>query len=199
MIANRSHSRVRRVGPRSVESARSVSLAAQRGVALVEMAIALPVLLTIMLGVIDLSRAIQFDNVITHLSREGANLAARVRSIEPAGIVNALASTAAPLRMNRDGMIYFSEITGQADGTGQITRQFRAAQGNHALQSRLWRCTAWQADSSCLIPASKPAVTLPVPLRPGETVWAVETRYEYRLLTGFVLSLDPDLYAITIM
>jgi len=47
------------------------------GAALVELAIILPVLLLLAFGVFELGRAIQAKNIITNMSREGANLAAR--------------------------------------------------------------------------------------------------------------------------
>lgn len=171
----------------------------QTGAAMVEFALTMPILLTVLLGVIDLSRAIQFDNVLTHMSREGANIAARAKSLQPGQIIDALSSTAAPLDMRRDGMIYITEIKGNPDGTGRIVNQYRAAEGRVALDSRLWHCPAWTGESKCQIGAARPSVTLPARLRDGEVVWAVESRYRYGLFTRYVLNAAPDLYAITVM
>lgn len=47
----------------------------RRGAALVEMAVCLPVFLTVMLGIIELGRAIMVGQLVTNAAREGARLA----------------------------------------------------------------------------------------------------------------------------
>jgi Flp pilus assembly protein TadG len=47
----------------------------RRGAALVEMAVCLPVFLTVMLGMIELGRAIMVGQLVTNAAREGARLA----------------------------------------------------------------------------------------------------------------------------
>ena len=60
-----------------------------RGISLVELALVLPVLLLLVLGVVDFSRAIQFNNILVNLTREGANLSARTTE-QPPYILRAL-------------------------------------------------------------------------------------------------------------
>ena len=48
-----------------------------RGNTLIEFALVLPILLLLIFGVVDYGRAIQFANILTGISGESANLAAR--------------------------------------------------------------------------------------------------------------------------
>jgi len=171
----------------------------ERGVALIELALVLPVLLLLALGVIDFARAIQFNNVVNHLSREGANLAARSGE-QPQFILKALMDTAEPLEMNTSGMMYITKLTGQSDGRAIVDAQYRPLTGgDSSLISRIWGgCPAW-SSGTCTVPLTSPVVTLSVPLTQGETVYAVESLYDYTLLTRYVLTSDPLLYSLTIL
>ncbi len=170
------------------------------GLATIEFALVLPILLLLVLGVIDLSRAIQFNNVLVHLTREGANLAARTTE-PPDYILRTLMSTATPLTMNTDGMMYITKLVGEPDGRARVEEQYRpTVGGKRALGSTLWSCSgAWRADGSCTMPATRPIISLTVPLLDGETVYAVESFYDYTLLTRYVISTDPRLYSLTIL
>lgn len=169
-----------------------------RGVATIELALVLPVLLILVLGVIDFSRAIQFNNVLVHLSREGANLSARTTET-PDYILAALMDNAAPLDMNGTGMMYITKLVGRPDGRATVEEQHRPATGGKtSLRSRLYVCNSWSAGR-CNLPTTRPIVTLPTNLSNGETVYAVEALYDYTLLTRYVISDDPKLYSITIM
>lgn len=184
---------------------------AMHGGAMVEMALFLPILLIILFGVIDFSRAIQFDNILIHMSREGANLAARrfgALPQAPAGttpealkmqqITTALSATAQPLAMTQHGMIYITEIRGQASGQGLIVGQYRSV-GQNALPSRIWTCGGgWRTDNSCNIGAGT-LLTLPFAMRTDETIFAVETQYDYQMLSRYLFNQGPDLYAVTIL
>lgn len=175
-----------------------------RGVAMVELALVLPVLLLLVLGVIDFSRMIQFNNVLISLTREGANLAAR--STEPPQfIVKTLMDTAEPLQMNTDGMMYITKLVGNGTTLARVAAQYRSASGGKAaLASTLWACSSWSAGV-CNVPGTagppdtRPTVTLPVALTNGETVYAVEAFYDYTLFTRYVLSSNPKLASLTIL
>lgn len=172
---------------------------AQRGVAAIEMAFFLPVLLMILLGIIDFSRAIHFDNILIHMSREGANLAARGGSrSSPQDVISALSQTAQPLTMASSGMIYITRAEGQADGSARVTEQYRAAQGDSSIDSRLFTCSAWDGNNACQIPVGAgPVINLGTPLTPGSVVNIVETEYEMELVTGFIFNARPELYSRT--
>lgn len=84
-------------------------LRSRSGQSLVELALVLPLLVALLLGVIDLSRVIYAKNTITNLSREGANLAARTQ-IDAEEIMTSLANTAKPLAMAGNGMMCITEV-----------------------------------------------------------------------------------------
>ncbi|MFA7666739.1 MAG: TadE/TadG family type IV pilus assembly protein [Burkholderiaceae bacterium] len=170
-----------------------------RGAALVELALLLPLLLLLTLGVVDFSRAIQYNTVLVNLSREGANLSARTTEA-PESIFRALVDTATPLAMNVDGIMYITRLVGRADGRATVAEQYRPAGGGKTtLPSRIWDdCPAWSAGR-CAVPESAPVITLAVALREGETVFAVEAIYDYRVLTRYVFDDDPRLYSVTIL
>jgi Flp pilus assembly protein TadG len=175
-----------------------------RGVAMIELALVLPILVLLVLGVIDFSRMIQFNNVLISLTREGANLAAR--STEPPQfIVKTLMDTAEPLQMNTDGMMYITKLVGNGTQQARVAAQYRSTSGGKtSLGSALWTCSSW-SSGVCNVPGSagppdtRPTVTLPVALTNGETVYAVEAFYDYTLFTRYVLSSDPLLSSVTIL
>jgi len=171
-----------------------------RGVAAIELALVLPVLLILALGVIDFSRAIQFNNVLVHLSREGANLSARTTET-PDYILAALMDNAAPLDMNREGMMYITKLIGRPDGSARVDGQWRhSSKGKRTLASQVYACPSWSGSGSgtCNVPSNR-TLRLAVNLLDGETVYAVEALYDYTLLTRYVISEDPRLYALTIL
>lgn len=169
------------------------------GGAIIEMALFLPFLLTILFGVIDFARAIHYDNILTHVSREGANLAARTRSPSQT-IVSALSQTAEPLDITNNGMIHITTIIGLPGGMGQITGQARSGQGNTGLTSRIWECPAWNANNTCQIaPGQGPVIDLGVQLNPGDEIKAVEAQYDYTMIVNFITDQGPELYALTVL
>ena len=81
-----------------------------RGQSVVELAMVLPLLVVLALVIFDLSRVIQANNIISNMSREGANLASR-STIAPQDIMNSLAPTAQPLAMGTNGAMYITQVT----------------------------------------------------------------------------------------
>ena len=78
------------------------------GQAMIELALVLLFLVSLLLGVFDFARAIRTNNTIANMSREGANLASRT-ALAQQDIMNTLADTAQPLNMQSNGtMIYNS-------------------------------------------------------------------------------------------
>lgn len=173
-----------------------------RGVAMIELALVLPVLVLLVLGAIDFSRMIQFNNVLISLTREGANLAARSTE-QPQVIAKTLMDTAQPLQMNRDGMMYITKLVGESDGRARVDAQYKPAGGGAAnLPSELWSCRYGWSAGACIATgplAARDRIQLAVPLGDGETVYAVEALYRYTLFTRYVLSSDPRLASMTIL
>jgi Flp pilus assembly protein TadG len=87
------------------------------GQSVVELALVLPLVVLLLLGVADLFRIIYAYNTITNMSREGANLTSRLLPamnappLDSQGIMSALGN-AAPLDMSRNGMMYITQVQG---------------------------------------------------------------------------------------
>jgi hypothetical protein len=183
------------------------------GAALVELAIILPVLLLLTFGVFEFGRAIQAKNIITGMSREGANLAARTQET-PQTIMDAIASTADPLDMGANGMIFITEVMGVDDGTGTVNPivqdQDRYVNGGYTTAtSRVWGgCGSW-TDGKCTV-SGNPVADLEGDgagtysgmenpedggIKAGETVYAVEVFYNYIPIIRYVMDNNIQIYS----
>src|SRR6476619_3420484 len=67
---------------------RRLSLRDERGVALVEFALVLPLVLVLLLGMIDVGKAVNYWNDETHLANEAARSAAVNKRIVPTELIN---------------------------------------------------------------------------------------------------------------
>jgi Flp pilus assembly protein TadG len=86
----------------------------ERGIAALELALILPILLVLAFAVIDLGRFIQARLVIANVSREGGSLASRPDESDPnfyTKLLTMLMSASSGLNMAADGKIYISKIT----------------------------------------------------------------------------------------
>lgn len=165
-----------------------------RGQALVELALVLPLLVVLFLGVFDFARAILAKNIITNVSREGASLAAR-SALPPADIMNSLAHTALPLDMNHQGMIYITKITGVKKGNS-VDPTIR----NVTDQARWKDKTSPPSKIGMPSGADTLASNLgSLTLDENETVYVVEVFYDYQstFSTGKLL-LPSQLYAMSL-
>jgi TadE-like protein len=82
-----------------------------RGVALIEFAFVLPVLLMIGFATIDFGRLIQSRLILTNVSREGASIASRDFQIDPS-LPGLLIASAYPLDVaGADGRLYITRIS----------------------------------------------------------------------------------------
>jgi hypothetical protein len=141
------------------------------GQALIELAITLMLLVILMMGVFDYSRAIHAQSVITNMSREGANLIARANmnlsGNEPLDFQNVLdliGKTAQPLDMVHQGMMYIYKVE-RVNSQNAITQSL-----------------AWNRSSASPMPArSASARNLGgIALATGQTAYAVEVYYQYK-------------------
>lgn len=174
------------------------------GQSVVELALIMPLLLVLTLGVADLGRALLFNNILINMSREGANLASRTAQ-SPTFIIDTLNQTAAPLDMATHGMGILSRVKAVDGGSGTVitvvVQQVRAVSGKTSLTSKLWVCPSWAISGACNLPAADTsrAVTLPFTLALGFEVNVMETLYDYVPLTNFVLHTTQELYARTLL
>lgn len=162
------------------------------GIAAIELALVLPVLLMLSYPVFDFFRAIQTQMILTSISREGANLASRTANPDYQDIMDKLASTTPPLEMPADGMIYITIVKGgMRDGSvaNIVQEQYRwknGPTGNYSPQASIWNCAQWKIDGRCTMPNTLPATNnLPLALGDGELVYAVDVFYRLPSLFGF--------------
>jgi len=108
-----------------------------RGIAAVEMALLLPLLLIIALGIIDFGQFFTARFIITNVAREGANLCSR--DIQSATeLITLMQSGATPLDLERSGKIFVRKIlAGQTDDDPYPAVDFAksAEKGDLAVQS----------------------------------------------------------------
>jgi hypothetical protein len=195
------------------------------GLAAVEFALLLPILLVLLIGLIDIARALQANMIIINMSREAANLASRGKlqlSENAQTIVGQVAATAPPLDMNKRGMIYITRIMGSVSGSTSksiVLEQYRwddsvnnlgfRASG-YAPVSKIWSCSNWASGTagSCVVPSgnSAPVVSMMSgSLSDGEVIYVVEVFYKFNMLfSGFSIggvstpTLGPDFYSMTV-
>lgn len=196
--------------------------ARQRGVAAVEFALLLPLLLLLLFGMVDAGRALQANIIIANVSREGANLVSRGAIQLETGsqdIIYALMASTPPLNVNLQGMIYITRVMGVvSNGSARsvVLDQYRwddAARGlgyrasGYLPASRVYNCATWNAGTCTGISSSaRPTVsTMSGKLADGEVVVVVETFYRYDMfMTGYAFgpmslpTIGPDLYSMTI-
>ena len=110
----------------------------ENGVALIEFAFILPILVIMALFVIDFGRLIQARLIVTNIAREGGNLASR--GLEQEGtVIKILQSSATPLDLRQVGKICISKIEA---GTNNLppsmsTRYPQVCEGGLAVSSRI--------------------------------------------------------------
>ena len=195
------------------------------GLAAVEFALLLPVLLVLLLGLVDIARALQANMIIINMSREGANLASRGKlqlSENAQTIIGQVAASAPPLDMNKLGMIYITRIMGST--SNGVTRSIVLEQyrwddassnrgyrvSNYAPQSKIWTCSNWASGTAgtCLVPGGTlaPAVSMMSgQLLDGEIIYVVEVYYKFNMLfqtftfgSFATPTLATDFYSMTV-
>jgi Flp pilus assembly protein TadG len=195
---------------------------AQRGLAAVEFALLLPILLMLLFGMIDACRVLQANIIVVNISREGANLVARGSTPVETGsqdIIYALMASAPPLNVKQQGMVYITRVMGVVtDNVSKsvVIDQYRwddAVRGigyrvsGYLPASRIYSCPAWNAGTCSGISSSnRPAVDMMSgQLDDGEVVYVVETFYKYDMLLSTVATsalglptYGPDLYSMTV-
>jgi hypothetical protein len=196
----------------------SMKLRGQRGIAAVELALILPMLLLLMFCMIDAARALQANIIMVNIGREGANLVARGSTPLETGsqdIIRALMASAPPLDVNRRGMVYITRVMGVMAGgvpRSVVLDQYRwedTARGlgysfsKYKPASKVYACTSWDTEACNSIRSTARPYTgiMDGQLDDGEVVYVVETFYNFDMLLtgGFnVPRFGPDLYSMTV-
>jgi hypothetical protein len=197
---------------------RSLKISSE-GQSLIELAMVLPLLLLLGLGVFEFSRALYVENTIANMSREGANLFSRTLT-DPHDIINTLISTA-PSSMgmgNTNSIVYITKVSGLANGNIEIIEQHRPiAPGAYQPASRvptntagtgpcpLTACSPWVNGTCIPVANSRPLaclknLNLPITaLAVGRNAFVVEVFYkEDTIFKNMGINIKPDMYSITI-
>jgi Flp pilus assembly protein TadG len=180
------------------------------GQSTIELAVILPFLLLLALGVFEFARALQAKNIVTNISREGTNLASRSTD-DPQTIMSALASTAQPLEMaitGNDGMIYITELRGRSDGQVEVVTQYRWDQwdqpGAYRPPSKvLASCNNWN-NNECTPTGTLPEADLSVlhlqsgDLAEGQIAYTTEVFHRQQVIFSKIIDYSPEIYSITV-
>lgn len=182
-----------------------------KGVATVELALVLPLLVVLVLGVYELSQAIAANNVITNMSREGANLASRTGT-SPQEIMKALGETASQIDVHDNGIIYLTRIlqtniSSSGKKGPQVLEQYRwgGASLADAPESRVWVCDRannWVNDQCDIEPdihSATRTADLDMPLNAGEEVVVMEVFYLYQPVLSLFKTASRPLYSRTLL
>jgi len=201
---------------------RRFPLLRQRGVAAVEFALVLPLLLLLLFGMIDAARALQANIIVVNIGREGANLVARGGTQLETGsqdIIYALMASAPPLDVKRQGMVYITRVMGVGSGNAAhsvVVDQYRwddparnlgFRANNYAPDSKVFNCPSWNAGlCSGINSKNRPeSSVMKGKLDDGEVVYVVETFYKFDMfMISFAMdslslpTIGPDLYSMTV-
>jgi Flp pilus assembly protein TadG len=167
------------------------TLRPRSGQALVEFVFVAVMLLLMVFGLIDFCRAISTRQVITNLSREGANLVSRSTTITNA--VASVIASANPLDINAHGRVIISVITNNS-GAAIVADQL--SRGGISTNSVASKIAPGGRGSTAAMPAITP-LQLP---QPTQTVYVVEVYYDYTPITPvgrfLGITLPPQLYDV---
>ena len=177
------------------------------GQALLEFALALPMLCIFLLGVVDYGRAIYQSEVITNLAGEGSSFASRANEGSLAQNLQAAANVAmadADLPMATNGCAIVTSVTSPSSGTYTITQQQQPNDPTCSL-SVTSKIGCYPTGGSC----KNNNATLPTGVQnaltseaTGSTVYVTEVFYKYTYATSigsFLHStgaLPTDLYSV---
>lgn len=140
----------------------------ERGGALIELAMCLPMLCILAFGVIEFSRIILDCQVMNGLTRQGSDLASRGTALSTT--MSALGVQGTQLNIGTQGRIFVTEVSYDANGNPTITNQVESPTGI-AAASKVGSVIGGAANT-------------PVnPTIAGQTLYVTEVFYSYSPLT----------------
>jgi Flp pilus assembly protein TadG len=168
-----------------------------RGQSVVEMAIMMPLLVIIVLGVIEVSYALLDQHVVTKMTREGSNLISRDTSLADAA--NALkAMSGRPVNFSSNSKLIFSVVRrGATTGTNNYNKdvlyaryEYGAIAGTSAISTRgsgsygtgpEYEATNADGDTNIQVTTLPAGITLST----GGTLYITEIFTTHELITPF--------------
>jgi len=167
----------------------SVKLAAkQSGQAILEIALLVPLLCLIMFAIIDYSRALNCEQIMVDLSRQGSNMASRGTTLSIAAAT--VAQNSAPLNLAQSGLII---ITSVARVSNVDTIMGQANSGAISMSSKIGS----RVGSKATVPA---AVDDIFSKNSSQTVYITEVYYPLTQITPIAkmwnLALPATLYQV---
>ena len=195
------------------------------GLAAVELALLMPLLLVLLFSLVDIARGMQANMILINLSREAANLSSRGKlqlSDNAQTIIGQVAASAPPLNMNQLGMIYITRVMGQTSGSSTrsiVLEQYRWDDSvnnrgyrvsGYAPTSKIWSCGNWASGiaGTCSVPTgtSAPVISLMSgQLADGEVIYVVEAFYKFDMVfslfsigSASTAAVGPNLYSMTV-
>jgi len=162
------------------------------GQALVEAALIAPLLVLLVVGVYEFSRAIQANNIIANMSREMANLASRTTTA-PADVMSAVALTSQPLNMTGNGMMYITVVTDETNSNGVSLGKAKVTSQYSWGSNPQWASKIGASGNTANL-----SMFPKYPLSNGNTAYIAEVYYNYQFGLSSILKYSPVMYSMSI-
>ena len=157
----------------------------ERGAALIEIAICVPMLLILVFGLIDFSQMIFDSQRMSGLSRQGSDLASRGTPLADTGtetgVVTALGVQGASMNIGTQGRIIVTAVADATDSSGNLINNdpvIKAQQESPTGIAATSVTASWVSNPAKYLPSNAATV-----LNAGQTLYVTEIFYSYSPMT----------------